>query len=219
MRQLNRPARKLRPAAIVLVLLSHGLLILVFTFVRQSSRDEPERQLVFLSLWPDMPANEKVTAQEFPEQQPSPRRSALTPRTATFAPPPASIAPSTAITVPDESAVPGESPRPNIDWRAEAAAVAKLHAAPTAPQEFAPPPKAMRKPCEKKKSTWEWNKEEKSYGIAPLPYVKLGKRCVVGLGFFGCSLQKPPEANSHLLDDMRDGKTAPSSVPDPDICE
>jgi hypothetical protein len=82
-----------------------------------------------------------------------------------------------------------------------------------------PPPRSLRKPCEKPKSSWEWNKEEKPYALAPLPYVKLGKRCVVGLGFFACTPQKPPEANSHLLDDMRDGKTSPSSVPDPETCD
>ena len=102
--------------------------------------------------------------------------------------------------------------------------MAKRHAVPTAPPEFAPPPKPLRKACEKKQSTWEWNKEPKRAGVTrlsngiPLPYVAVG-RCVVGLGFFGCSPQKPPEANSHLLDDMRAGKTEPSSVPDPDICD
>jgi hypothetical protein len=45
------------------------------------------------------------------------------------------------------------------------------------------------------------------------------RRRVVGPGFFGCALQKPPAANSHLLDDMRDGETSPSSVPDSDICD
>ena len=217
MRQPYRPARRLRPAAIVLVLLSHGLLILLFIFARQSSRDEPEQQLVFLSLWPDMQTDETVTPQALPEQQPSPR-SAPSPAPATIPPPPVSTAPSTAITVPDDSAAPGESPGAGIDWRAEAAAVAKLHATPAAPPEFAPPPKPLRKPCEKKKSSWEWNRQPKKGGLTPLPYVVLG-RCVVGLGFFACSPQKPPEANSHLLDDMRAGKTEPSSVPDPDICD
>jgi hypothetical protein len=28
-----------------------------------------------------------------------------------------------------------------------------------------------------------------------------------------------PEANSHLFDDMKAGKTQESSVPDPDICD
>lgn len=218
MRQLPRPARRLRPAAIVLVLLSHGLLISLFMFARSSSRDEPEQQLVFLSLWPDMRIDEAVIPQALPQQQPSSRRSAPSPSPATVSPPPVPTAPSTAITVPYESVAPGESPQPGIDWRAEAAAVAKLHATPTPPPEFAPPPKPLRKACEKKKSSWEWNEHPKKAGLAPLPYVVLG-RCVVGLGFFACSPQKPPEANSHLLDDMRAGKTEPSSVPDPDICD
>lgn len=36
-----------------------------------------------------------------------------------------------------------------------------------------------------------------------LPYVTVGDRCVVGLGFFGCSIGKPP-ANGTLFDGMDD---------------
>jgi hypothetical protein len=36
-----------------------------------------------------------------------------------------------------------------------------------------------------------------------LPYINLGDRCVIGLGFFGCALGKPP-ANGDLFDGMDD---------------
>jgi hypothetical protein len=38
----------------------------------------------------------------------------------------------------------------------------------------------------------------------------------VGLGFFGCGFGKPPEANQHLFDAMRDPDRPHSSVPGPD---
>jgi len=47
-----------------------------------------------------------------------------------------------------------------------------------------------------------------------LPYVRLGERCAVGLGFFGCSLGKPP-ARGDLFSGMDDPERERSSVPDP----
>jgi len=205
-----------------LVLLAHAPLVLLILWGWRVSRDEPEQTLVFLSIWPQM---RNATTQPLPQTlPPAPARAA--PRVAVnVAPPPEPAeAPSTAITLPVESPAESGSPRPSIDWRAEGAAAAARQAAPAASATFAAPPKPLRKPCEKQKSTWEWNKQPKKAGVTslenglPLPYVVLG-RCVVGLGFFGCSPQKPPEPNSHLLDDMRDGKTSPSSVPDPDRCD
>jgi hypothetical protein len=202
---------RIRPTALALVLLAHVPLLLLFVWGWRVSRDEPEQEVVFLSLWPQTPTEKPATPQPSP-LRPTRKVSATPPprRPADAIDSPESIAPETA---------PSEPSRPSIDWRAEGAAAAARQAVPTPSAEFAAPPKTVHKPCEKQQSTWEWNKEEKSYGIAPLPYVKLGKRCVVGLGFFGCALQKPPEANSHLLDDMHDGKTSPSSVPDAERCD
>jgi hypothetical protein len=210
----------------VLVLLAHVPLVLLFLWGWRISRDEPETSLVFLGIWPQM---RNATTQPLPQTlppapAPAPVRSA--PRTAVkvAAPPEQVDQPSTSITLPAESAADSGSPRPSIDWRAEGVAAAARQAAPAASATFTEPPKTVHKPCEKKKTTWEWNKEPGRAGVTklsngiPLPYVTVG-RCVIGLGFFGCSPQKPPEANSHLLDDMRDGKTSPSSVPDPDRCD
>ena len=67
----------------------------------------------------------------------------------------------------------------------------------------------------------EWNgKEDRRVGFASgLPFVRLGKRCVVGLGFFACNPGELPEVNGHLLDDMKDPERATSSVPDPNVCD
>lgn len=200
-----------------LVLLAHVPLVLLFLWGWRLSRDEPEPALIFIGLWPtiaEVPeAIAPVSALQVPQR--NAQRSA-TPADENPAPlPPAESAP---ITAPAGPGTPAESSGPPIDWRAEGAAAAARQAAPAAPTGFSAPPKVARKACEPPKSSWEWNPEPRKAGLTPLPYIVLG-RCVVGLGFFGCALQKPPEANSHLLDDMRDGKTSPSSVPDPDICD
>jgi hypothetical protein len=196
----------------VLVLLAHGLLVLAFLLMPKSSRIESAQQLVYLSLWPEMRPAPEESAQPPPKQS---LPKATRPRKPLQVAP---VAPTSITPSPESTTAPSESIRPNIDWRAEAAAVAGRHAIPPPPAEFSPPPKVMRKACEKKKSSWEWNPQPKKAALAPLPYVVLG-RCVIGLGFFGCSPGKPPEANSHLLDDMRAGKTEASSVPDPDTCD
>jgi hypothetical protein len=73
-----------------------------------------------------------------------------------------------------------------------------------------------RPECRKYKKPDAWVPEPRKFGIAGgLPYVRLGKRCIVGLGFFGCGLGKLPEADGHVLDDMRDPDRPRSSVPDP----
>jgi hypothetical protein len=70
--------------------------------------------------------------------------------------------------------------------------------------------------CRQYKSPEAWVPEPKKFGIAGgLPYVRLGKRCVLGLGFFGCGVGKLPEPNGHVFDDMLDPDRPRSSVPDP----
>ncbi|HEY0745320.1 MAG TPA: hypothetical protein VGD63_01365 [Steroidobacteraceae bacterium] len=73
-----------------------------------------------------------------------------------------------------------------------------------------------RPECRKYEKPDPWVPEPNKFGIAGgLPYVRLGKRCILGLGFFGCGVGKLPEANGHVLDDMRDADRPRSSVPDP----
>jgi hypothetical protein len=73
-----------------------------------------------------------------------------------------------------------------------------------------------RAECRKYKKPDAWAPEPRKFGIAGgLPYVRLGKRCILGLGFFGCGIGKLPEASGHIFDDMRDPDRPRSSVPDP----
>ena len=69
--------------------------------------------------------------------------------------------------------------------------------------------------CRKKPSSFEWNAEPKRAGFENgLPYVRLGKRCILILGLVGCALGAAPPANGHLFDDLRDPDRDRSSVPD-----
>ena len=75
-------------------------------------------------------------------------------------------------------------------------------------------PGSMRRLC-KKATHFEWHPNPKAVEFEGLiPYVHLGKRCVVGLGFFGCAVGALPDANGHLLDDMKDPDRPLSSVPE-----
>lgn len=125
---------------------------------------------------------------------------------------------STAITVipPQPASPPTTSEAPRVDWRLEAErsgrAIVEDAARPglrafgpaVAPAEAAAP------------KEFEWDPEPKRAGFAGgLPYVRLGKRCVVGLGFFGCAIGDLPEANGELFEGMRAPNRRESSVPDP----
>lgn len=69
--------------------------------------------------------------------------------------------------------------------------------------------------CRKPNRPFQWNPKPPQAGVEGLlPYVRLGKHCVIGLGFFGCGIGKLPEANGHLFDDIKDPDRSRSSVPD-----
>lgn len=73
----------------------------------------------------------------------------------------------------------------------------------------------VRPECRRYKKPEPWEPERK-YGFSGgLPFVYLGKRCVLGLGFFGCAVGKLPGPNGHVLDDMRNPNRPRDSVPDP----
>lgn len=113
-----------------------------------------------------------------------------------------------------------------IDWererqlaaRAAARAATRGTTEPKA-QVFGAPltPQAVR--CKPLQAEFNWDPEPKKGGfIGVLPYVRLGRHCIVGLGFFGCGLGKLPEANSRLLTRMQDADRHRSSVPDTPTC-
>ncbi|HEV7632506.1 MAG TPA: hypothetical protein VGO41_05910 [Steroidobacteraceae bacterium] len=126
-------------------------------------------------------------------------------------------APNTAITAP------APEPAAPVDWANEARVAARAatdgSGEPTT-RLFGEPLKPALRKCEKRASSFEWNPEPKKAGfIGILPYVRLGKRCIVGLGFFGCALGALPEPNSHLFDDMSDPGHITTSVPGVDRCD
>lgn len=44
--------------------------------------------------------------------------------------------------------------------------------------------------------------------------MRIGKRCVVGLGFFGCATGTLPQANGQVLDEVKNTQRLRSSVPE-----
>ena len=193
----------------------HALLILVFTGgkrqVQQVSVDAPSPGVL---LFIDLPAQASApeSAIETPQLASVP---VFTPRL----PPPEINSESTAITLPEDTGQ--DAPGTNaIDWNLEAArsarAVVERGAKSREKHIGQHPPSPFRE--KKKPKEFEWDPEPKKAGLAAgfIPYVVIGQRCVVGLGFFGCSLGKKPEANGHLFDGMHDPDRQRSSVPDID---
>lgn len=73
-----------------------------------------------------------------------------------------------------------------------------------------PPPECRPRSYENR-----WKPEPGRFGLSGgLPYVRLGKRCAVGLGFFGCAIGNLPPPDGSLFDDMSDPNRPRSSVPD-----
>lgn len=108
---------------------------------------------------------------------------------------------------------------PEIDWMKEAEAVARARSSgmPDSPacDDTGRPGSALPK-CKKSPSSFQWDPEPSWLGVdGLLPYIRLGKRCVFALVFFGCALGELPEANGHLFDDLKDRDGARSSVPEP----
>lgn len=127
---------------------------------------------------------------------------------------------SSAITVePSERSVPaGSTTAPSINWseearRAAAAAAEKM-------------PVPDRSKCDstgladpglpecKPQPEFKWAPPKAGFS-GGLPYVRVGDRCAVGLGFFGCGIGKPPPARGDLFEGMEDPDRERSSVPEP----
>ncbi len=107
---------------------------------------------------------------------------------------------------------------PQIDWikEAEVAARARSSAIPDTPacNDTGRPGSALPK-CKRSQSSFQWDPEPSTVGVEGLlPYIRLGKRCVFALVFFGCALGELPKANGHLFDDLKDRERAQSSVPE-----
>jgi hypothetical protein len=144
-------------------------------------------------------------------------------------PPPAvgKIVPAAAVETLPAAAVPDAgvdtTVRPLVDWQAQRAQVAsqaaeRMHA--PGARSFGESPRSPYKTCKPRRSSWEWKPEPGKVGMAGLlPFVRVGERCVVGLGFFGCALGEPPPANGKLLEDMKRDDRPRSSTPGSEHCE
>jgi hypothetical protein len=107
---------------------------------------------------------------------------------------------------------------PQIDWTREAQSVARARAAVIAPEHTCDDrdrPGSSLPKCKEGGPAFQWDPEPSRVGVQGLiPYVRLGKHCVLGLGFFGCALGKLPGANGKLFDDLNGPGRPRSSVPD-----
>jgi hypothetical protein len=194
----------------VLALLAHVALLGLFIAGEKIKRPQLTPQTQFASVWLDL------TARPTTYPAAAPALTIATPNRSRPRPPTMQPATTSPLVAPDAPAGPA------VDWQGElASAAARFATRPAPATTFSEPPKALKPACTKKKSSMEWNgMEDRRVGLAGgiFPYVRLG-RCVVGLGFFGCPLGEAPEANSHLLDDMKDPEYKGDSAPDPDECE
>lgn len=200
----------------VLIIGGHALLILVFTSgkrVQSPATDAPSPGVLLLLDLPSQPeSKEPVTATPQLASVPI-----ITPRL----PPPEIDTESTAITLPAETEP--EGPGTNaIDWQREAERSARAVVEQGARSvekrigEHPPVPSAFQKKKPPKEFPWDPEPDKAGLAAGFIPYVVIGQRCVVGLGFFGCALGKKPPANSHLFDGMHDPDRQRSSVPDVD---
>ena len=200
--------RRLFALAVVVL---HGLLLLLLV-AGQRLRPDPARNApAFVSVWITLPP----VLVKGPETPVTPAVARL-PRIARSEETsgPDEIEPAEAQPPSTEAAI-----TPRVDWVGEAARAARRAAAESEKREgFSDPPKALRKPCEFRKPSMEWNgREDRRVGMDGIfPYVRLGN-CVVSLGFFSCTGSSAP--NTHILDDMKDRDRPRTSVPDTELCE
>lgn len=170
--------------------------------IRLSSEDSERGELFFFEI-PPLP-------QELPA---SPSKTGAAPRRHRPRVPDAS----TAITLPQEDQA---SPDADIDWFADAETVAREgleRSTGPKPRTFGEQPKSPYDKSKKHKPGYVWQPEEKKAGFAgPIPYFRLGKRCIVVPPFFGCVMGKLPKGGGATLDEMRDPDRPRDSVPDPE---
>lgn len=110
----------------------------------------------------------------------------------------------------------------SVDWNAQAseAAVAVVDRAirqETRKCDPADAPNSFLPSCKPRSHEFEWNPEEPRVGFSGgLPYVRIGERCAIGLGFFACGFGAKPPANGELFEHMNDPERERGSVPSSD---
>jgi hypothetical protein len=196
------------------ILAGHGLLLVVVLRIEsQTQRAKPDAAVAMSFIWLSLssPLIHRVTERQPVALVPKPLRLEAQPQSS-----------------PEVQSAPPPETTPRVDWSREgaiaAAAISKAEAtAASKPSTFSTPPNEMRKPCQPKESSMKWKPPRVGMagteGGLHLPYVAIGKRCVIGLGFFGCALGELPQVNGHLLDDMYDPNRSHTSVSAIDTCE
>jgi len=213
----------------LVVLAVHGLLLwLLLLAARHQPGREPEPPQ-FVSAWISATVPEPAASAPRALSPPIPPPHSAVKHQAGTPPPP----PTAAITLPALPGVP-QPPAPaapsssavtapvlGLPELATQAAKETADAAAAKRDTFSPPPKTVGSGCKPKDSSMEWRGEEdRRAGMAGiLPYFRAGKRCVIVLFIPQCTLGDLPEANGHLLDDMKDADRPHSSVPDPNNCD
>ncbi|MET0280442.1 MAG: hypothetical protein ABW278_04875 [Steroidobacteraceae bacterium] len=207
MRQATRLSARERVTAGSLALLADAVLLWPFLLDDEPTRVAPADAVAFAGIW---------------VQLSTPAAGAAAPAVRLARPVRVRVsgAPGTALAPAPIPAPAGETTAPGlaVDWHQQSLQITSRPVTEPRGSGTFSAPVAVPVPCVARSSSFEWNPQEKRAGLLPLPYVVLG-RCVVGLGFFGCSLGKPSEPNSHLFDDLQAGRTPESSVPDVRICD
>lgn len=193
----------------MLTLAAHGLFVaLLLSDPRMASRPVVSpRELVSIPI--TLPPLPDVVEPEPEQPLPGSPRGGGTPRRETETPT-ARVEvqrPAAAITLPSPEVAPRPlEPAPrDVDWYAKAAERAQRYVdgLPESRQDNQPPQAKVRESCKPRESSFAWKKDAKPTG-----------------GSGGLTLGwEPPPANAHLFDDMKEGKTPRSSVPDPNKCD
>jgi len=193
--------------ALVVVVALHFVLLMLWVlepiYIRVVD-DAPSSALIFIE-------SPRAPTTPLPAVRPSTTPAAPIVVAEPSAPGQTSVAPSTAA-----------SPPATIDWTAQAAEAAaavvdKAISAETRKCDPSESPDSFLPPCNPRTKKFEWNPESRRVGFSGgLPFVRIGERCVVGLGFFGCGFGAPPPANGDLFEGMDDPERDRSSVPSPE---
>ena len=108
------------------------------------------------------------------------------------------------------------------DWRLQAVLTARRIGSQqpdTGLRSFGKIPASPYEPCSPRKSSFVWNPETPKAGLrGGIPYIAIGRSCILGMGFFGCAFGEKATANGHLFDDLYDPDAVRGSVPDPTEC-
>jgi hypothetical protein len=204
MRNRHRSAERF--AVLVVIVAAHMLFLEILmrngkVQLRAALADSERGELLFLEIPP------------LREESPPPSKTQAIARRQRASVPDAS----NAITLPQKQEPP---PTANIEWFGDAEAVAReglKKSTEPKTRAFGQQPQSPYNKRTKRKPGYEWQPEEKKAGfVGPIPYFRVGKRCIIVPPLFGCAIGKLPKGGGATLDEIRDPDRPRSSVPDPE---